>query len=108
LERHRRLPTRSPVRCPRCRRLHSGKGLCPGCRADKRAAIRWVYRCAEWSLLRDQVLSEEPVCRICRAPAPTEVDHIRSLLAAPRLALVRSNLQALCRVCHGRKTRQED
>jgi 5-methylcytosine-specific restriction endonuclease McrA len=101
------MPTRSPVRCTGCRRLHSGKGLCPDCKQDRYQDRRWIYNSREWALLRDQVLSEEPVCRECRSPAPGHVDHIRTIAERPDLALVRTNLQRLCDVCHGRKTRRE-
>ena len=54
--------------------------------------------------LRRQVLTEEPTCRDCGAPA-TQVDH--------RLAIAfggtseRSNLAALCAMCHRAKSHRE-
>lgn len=57
--------------------------------------------------LRLRVLVEEPRCRGCGAPA-TEVDHIEPRYRRPDLFLVRTNLQALCRRCHARKTGARD
>lgn len=64
---------------------------------------------ANWRKLRDQVLREEPLCRLCQGrghvtPA-TEVDHI-----VPRSqggASARGNLQGLCGPCHRKKTQGE-
>lgn len=57
-----------------------------------------------WGQLRAQVLREEPTCRSCGEPSTT-VDHI-----IPRTqggGDERSNLQALCKRCHGNKTQRE-
>ena len=59
---------------------------------------------ARWRKLREQVLREEPYCRLCGAPA-SEVDHI-----VPRRrggTDARSNLQPLCKSCHSSKTMRE-
>ena len=101
------MPTRPPVRCPRCRRLHAGTGRCPDCTHHRYRTTRWVYNSRQWRLLRDQVLSEEPFCRECRSPFADQVDHIVSIEERPDLAFERTNLQRLCLDCHGRKTRRE-
>lgn len=40
--------------------------------------------------------------------AASEVDHIKPLKTHPELAMDRSNLQALCRNCHEKKTAREN
>ena len=55
--------------------------------------------------LRDQVLVEEPRCRLCSQPSEV-VDHIQPFRTHPQLAMVRSNLRALCKPCHYRVTGQ--
>ena len=100
------MPMRAPSRCRTCHRLHTA-ARCPTCAAARYPAHRGVYYSRAWRSLRDQVLSEEPLCRNCRGLGPFQVDHIIPLTVAPRLALTRSNLQALCEPCHGRKTRNE-
>lgn len=51
------------------------------------------------------VLTEEPICRHCGRAASVEVDHIIPLSEGG--AEDRSNLQGLCRDCHGAKTAAE-
>ena len=101
------VPVRAASRCPRCHRLQTGSGPCASCRSADYADYKWVYSSRQWAALRDQVLSEEPLCAECRAVPPWDIDHIVSLRRAPRLAFVRSNVQGLCKPCHGRKTRRE-
>jgi 5-methylcytosine-specific restriction endonuclease McrA len=101
------MPVRSPVRCPQCRQLHLGRGLCPSCKKDRYLDRRWIYSSRAWADLRDQVLSEEPLCADCRRAPPVDIDHKIPITVAPHLALVRSNVHGLCKPCHGRKTRRE-
>lgn len=58
---------------------------------------------------RQQVLDEEPFCRLCQAKGKTvaadEVDHIKPLSAGGED--VRANKQALCTPCHRAKSREE-
>lgn len=61
-----------------------------------------------WRKLRAQVLSEEPLCRICLEdydiPTPaTDVDHIDN----DGDNNSRRNLQPLCHACHSQKTRDD-
>ncbi len=104
------MPIAAASRCPRCGLLQRSRGLCRGCQRTRRYThpdAKKIYNSRAWRLLRDQVLSEEPVCRECRTPGLLEVDHIIPISRAPHLALVRSNLQALCGSCHAIKTRRE-
>lgn len=86
-----------------------GSGLCLACQRDRYAKRRRVYSSKRWKeYLRPQVLSEEPVCQLCGSPWVRQVDHKIDIEDRPDLAYERSNLQAICDVCHGRKTRSED
>lgn len=104
------MPIAAASRCPRCGHLQRARGLCSACRRTGRYTApdaKRIYNSRAWRALRDQVLSEEPVCRNCRVAGRLEVDHIITIAKAPWLALVRSNLQALCPPCHAIKTRCE-
>jgi len=57
----------------------------------------------DWPKLRDSHLRESPFCVSCHMDA-TLVDHVWPRHTHPHLELERSNLQALCRSCHGKKT----
>jgi 5-methylcytosine-specific restriction protein A len=76
-------------------------------RQRRRLTHHALYHTAAWKRLARVVLSEQPVCvgyqRECSMPA-TDVDHIEPLAKRPDLALVRTNLQGLCKACHTRKT----
>lgn len=75
------MPTRAPVRCPSCKRLHSGTGRCPSCRKIAETAryaqrgtttqrgLGWTHQRAVAELLTDN-----PPCHWCGAPATTG-DH---------------------------------
>lgn len=77
--------------------------------AQRGSASRRGYG-SRWRRLRMMYLREHPLCVVCAAekrivPA-TEVDHI-----VPKReggSDDDDNLQALCKVCHSRKTAQED
>lgn len=62
-----------------------------------------------WVRLRDQVVREEPTCRlrfagICTVVSTT-ADHIEPVTVRPELALVRSNCRGACAPCNdARKT----
>ncbi|MCM2580457.1 AAA family ATPase [Streptomyces meridianus] len=71
------------------------------------ATWRWVYDDRRWPPLRDQVLSEEPLCRAHCGRPPAVVDHIRPHRGDEQLAFDRGNLQALCKPCHDAKTARE-
>lgn len=59
----------------------------------------------QWRNLRADFLAENPTCE-CGAPAVL-VDHKVKVRDAPHLRLVWSNLQGMCRSCHGLKTHDE-
>jgi 5-methylcytosine-specific restriction protein A len=57
-----------------------------------------------WQKLRLMILREHPLCVACGLPA-SEVDH--KIPKARGGSDDASNLQALCKACHSRKTRQQ-
>lgn len=59
----------------------------------------------KWRKLRGLVLHRNPLCKSCGAPAK-EVDHIIPLKDGGTNQM--SNLQALCKSCHSRKTGREN
>ena len=70
------------------------------------------YKSKAWRRLRALVLSEEPFCRYCSQQGYTTpsvvVDHIQRRRDRPDLALVRDNLQGLCKYHHDAvKAREE-
>ncbi len=73
------------------------------------------YKTTRWRKLRRYVLSREPLCRDpfgehaewSEVVSATEVDHIVPRRVRPDLELSLENLQALCKRCHGRKTKAE-
>lgn len=62
-----------------------------------------------WRRLRDQVVREEPLCRL-RLPGCTLVsttgDHIIPVSFRPDLRFVRSNVRGSCRTCNGNRSNQ--
>lgn len=61
---------------------------------------------ARWGKVRKAVLSEEPFCRLCSRPSEV-VDHVLPMRKGGH-RFERSNLQALCKSCHDKKTARED
>ncbi|MFN3261272.1 MAG: HNH endonuclease [Pikeienuella sp.] len=62
------------------------------------------YKSKEWAKMRAKVMREEPTCRMCGSDSPRAVaDHIIPRRVRPDLALVRGNIQRLCRDCHERE-----
>lgn len=111
------MPTRPATICisPGCPRLAVADARCAEHATTHRAERRLTetprlsFRQRgygrEWESTRARVLRLTPTCRVCGAPA-TVVDHIRPLRAGGTHDL--SNLQALCRPCHQRKTNAVD
>jgi hypothetical protein len=70
-----------------------------------------LYDLAVWHDLRAVQLSDEPLCRHCKAlgiiALATDVDHIVPIAEGGE-QLDQSNLQSLCHSCHARKTRAEN
>jgi len=60
--------------------------------------------------MRRDILRLNPLCADClaagRATAAAEVHHIASLVRAPARRLDPTNLLALCKACHSRRTRR--
>ena len=77
-------------------------------RQDSERVRVYDYQSSYWRRLRAQVLQQEPLCRLCLNAHPRrlrpaeEVDHIVDVRDGG--SDQRSNLQALCRRCHSRKT----
>ena len=65
-----------------------------------------------WRKLRDQVIREEPDCRlrypdVCTGLSQT-ADHKLTVHARPDLAMERSNLRGACHACNRRRGRKAD
>ena len=116
------MPTKParPCRMAGCRnRCEDGKQYCPEHQLVVERARRKrlegdecaeFYQTREWRMLRKEVLTAEPLCRICRehgrlTPA-TIVDHIMPIRQGGD-KMDRSNLQPLCARCHERKSIEE-
>lgn len=102
-----------PCATPGCLQLVRSDSHCPaharqarraqeGRRAN--AAQRGYGR--QWRQARSRFLRQNPTCAACGAPA-TVVDHIQPHHGDHTMFWDRSNWQALCGACHGRKTRRE-
>jgi 5-methylcytosine-specific restriction endonuclease McrA len=91
------LPPRVPL-------LDNSRGLKPP--RTPRLSDKSGYR---WAKLRECVLREEPLCRVCeaakRVTRSTECDHILPLEQGGTDA--RENLQGICGPCHRDKTARE-
>lgn len=65
-----------------------------------------LYHTAEWRRFRQLILSERPVCQDCdRAPA-TEPHHVRKASECPERFFDPTNVLALCRGCHAKRTKR--
>ena len=103
----------SPCRVPGCPVL----GPCPTHdttrdtgRTQRQPWRKWYYH-ARWIRLRAQVLQANPLCVHCqrdgRVEIATDVDHITPHRGDLHRFYDRVNLQGLCAVCHGEKSRGE-
>jgi 5-methylcytosine-specific restriction enzyme A len=92
-----RLRIPAGKRCPRCTRAYD----------QGRPAHFRFYTSPPWRDLRLQVLAEQPWCAAGCGRVSVDVDHKIPRAQRPDLALERANLEALCRECHGKKTRWE-
>ncbi len=78
---------------------------------ELKAYRRKVYQSKRWLQTRLYVLSNSPFCK-CGKPT-NEVDHIIPLSVilkdklSPEMAYNLSNLQALCKKCHSKKSYTE-
>ncbi|SHF44191.1 HNH endonuclease [Caloramator proteoclasticus] len=73
---------------------------------------KYLYNSTRWKRLRIKFLKENPLCAECGKKGivrPAEVvDHIIPHKGNKELFWDESNLQALCKECHDRKTAKED
>ena len=98
-------------RVPRCPGYADRlSGLCPDHRprdadSKRRRALRTSDRRFRW--MRLAFLRLHPMCALCRTAPATDLDHIQPHRDDPRLFWDQSNWQALCGVCHGRKSQRE-
>ncbi len=75
---------------------------------EYRRHSRKVTKDRRWPALRQAVLRRDDYqCRSCGSQRFLEVDHIKSVRDRPDLSFEISNLQALCKSCHARKTLAE-
>jgi len=70
--------------------------------------MQQFYSSPEWQFLRRQVIQEQgEVCSECGQTILNKfdvtVDHIRARSKYPHLALKKTNLRVLCRICNSRK-----
>jgi hypothetical protein len=66
------------------------------------------YKSRQWRKLSHRVLRERPICELCSQARSQIADHIETIFRRPDLALVRSNLWALCAHCSNRVTSMYD
>jgi 5-methylcytosine-specific restriction endonuclease McrA len=61
-----------------------------------------------WERISKMVRAQYPVCQICHDAPSDDVDHIIPFNGPnDPLRTQRSNLQAVCRACHVKKTREQ-
>lgn len=75
--------------------------------AARDPADQAFYGSSRWQKLRQAVLADEPICRMCNEAVATLVDHIKPRHEHPELEWDRQNLSPLCVCCHARKTSHE-
>jgi 5-methylcytosine-specific restriction protein A len=107
------MPWAAAKHCPHGHPPFTGK-RCPVCASQTKARADAARPSAAgrgyggaWRKAREAFLSQHQRCASCGAPA-TVVDHITPHKGDQRLFWSRSNWQALCVVCHGRKTVRQD
>lgn len=109
------MPSRPPRLCA-CGHLVPAGERC-ACQVKRAAAARARHDAsrpsatargydADWRALRARFLAAHPRCAVCDAPA-AEVDHVETVAERPDLRLAWSNLRAMCRPCHSRRTARE-
>jgi len=76
-------------------------------RGRKRPQYLEPSQLSKWRKARKEYLQYHPACVECRHAA-TVVDHIVPHRGNEDLLWDRSNWQALCKRCHGRKTARDD
>lgn len=117
------MPWAAPTVCPQagCGKLVAKPGYCEVHRAQAHRdynvrrrgnniqSDKW-YHTSKWRKLRNAVIHEDPLCRMCkpqgRTTAAVLVDHIIPVKFGGQFWLY-SNLQPLCNHCHELKSRSE-
>jgi 5-methylcytosine-specific restriction enzyme A len=108
------MPHRAPRFClePGCSQLVTDvrcpAHTVPGERLRPNLLLRRWYRTPAWKALRARILREQAYqCAECRrVTIRLDVDHITPHQGDQARFWDRANLQALCRMCHTRKTRR--
>ena len=79
--------------------------------ARREPEIRAFYDSPAWRRLSAAYRAEHPLCETCategRETPSQHVDHVISVREAPDRALDETNLRALCKPCHSRRTLAE-
>lgn len=79
-------------------------------KTDARRRNQSFYHSQKWRRMRNSILSEQPLCRMClhegRYTEATIVDHIQPINEGGS-KLERDNLQPLCEKHHNQKTAKE-
>lgn len=94
---------------PRCPNPQTYRGRCSSHARAREAEThprKTVYNSARWKYLRHMVLFEHPICQHCENALAVDVDHITPIEQGGQ-PYERANVQALCKQCHGRKTKRE-
>lgn len=72
------------------------------------ATMNSFYTSPPWRRLRGLKLAEDPFCERCLERGITvpavDVHHIQEIALRPELALEYTNLESLCKTCHGSET----
>jgi 5-methylcytosine-specific restriction enzyme A len=101
-----------PCAAPKCGTLVRGpRSRCPTHARQQEQQrpnlqARKLYGTPRWQALRQQVLSEEPYCRVCQVARGTNVDHIERHEGIEAKFFARNGLQSLCHSCHSTKTQR--
>jgi 5-methylcytosine-specific restriction protein A len=84
------------------------RGRCTQHAVRVNADVRRWYYTLRWFRLRRQVIVEQVnACAVCgQVCVDLDVDHVTPHEGRPSLFWSRTNLQALCKPCHTRKTRE--
>jgi len=103
----------TPCAQPGCKELVYSGGRCTQHRLPRKPISSpkpRIYDLARWDAVRISVFRVEPWCKACELEGKytrsMEIDHIVPIEAGGD-PWARTNLQALCKSCHSRKTLRE-
>jgi 5-methylcytosine-specific restriction enzyme A len=113
------MPTKPKAICPKCGTVRSGP--CPKCGTGKRGWASDQFRGNRhargydnaWVKLREAKKAANPLCEECeRNGHVTEMEEVHHIIAFhgvdDPMRLKWSNLESLCKACHGKKTRERN